>query len=164
MRTVIHGARLSAAKDAETIDPKFNQIQHTKRRVYLVSLSRNWNFNQAALAADIDRVTGWLWRTDLEDKAFQTALQQAAEIFIERAEVELWRRGIDGVEKPVYQGGRLVGTVREYDTTAAIFMMKGAKPEKYRERFEHTGAGGVPLFALPLACRVDLGNLPKEDA
>jgi hypothetical protein len=36
---------------------------------------------------------------------------------------------------------------REYDTTAAIFWLKGALPEKYRDRYEHrhSGPAGGPI-------------------
>lgn len=119
-----------------------------KKRAYLVALSRSWNFAQAALAAGVDRGTGYNWRQNVPpDPAFMTALTEANNLFVERAEAEMWRRGIDGVEKPVYQQGRMVGTVREFDTTAAIFMLKGAKPDKYRDRFglEHSGPNGGPM-------------------
>lgn len=49
-------------------------------------------------------------------------------------EAEAWRRGKTGVLKPVYQGGKKVGSVREYSDTLLIFMLKGTRPEKYRDR------------------------------
>jgi hypothetical protein len=158
---------LSVPLDDRASDPRFGEIRHPKKRAYLVALSHQWNFSRAALTAGVDRDTGLAWRRDktargrpMQDVKFQAALVRAGEMFVERAEAEMWRRGIEGVEKPVYQGGRMVGTVREYDTTAAIFMLKGAKPEKYRERMEHTGAGGGPvqLQAVPW----DLSKLSDE--
>lgn len=35
--------------------------------------------------------------------------------------------------------------VREYSDTLAIFLLKAHKPEKYRERHEHTGPNGGPI-------------------
>lgn len=134
----VRGASLSAPKDDE-LAPQFTEIRHPHKRAYLIALATRWDFGAAADAAGIDRSTGYLWRKDLRDTAFQAALTRAADLFVERAEAALWRRGIDGVERPVYQAGRLVGTVREFDTPAAIFMLKGARPEKYRDRFEHSG-------------------------
>jgi hypothetical protein len=57
----------------------------------------------------------------------------------------LWERGVKGILRPVYQGGRKVGSVREYSDAAAIFLLKGRAPAKYRERFEHTGKDGGPM-------------------
>ena len=96
------------------------------------------------------------WRRNKNDGTFQVALERAKTLFIERAEAEMWRLFF-GYEKPVYQNGRLVGTLPEHDTVAGIFMLKGACPEKYRERFEHTGAGGGPIRH-----DVDLSRLPLE--
>jgi hypothetical protein len=40
-----------------------------------------------------------------------------------------------------------VGAVREFDTTAAIFILKARRPKVYRDnaRIEHTGPGGGPV-------------------
>ena len=51
-------------------------------------------------------------------------------------EPEAIRRAVEGVEKPVYQGGELVGYVREYSDTLLIFLLKGGKPHKYRENIK----------------------------
>jgi hypothetical protein len=63
----------------------------------------------------------------------------------DQLEQEARRRAHDGVRKPVYQGGKRVGYIQEYSDTLLIFLLKGLRPEKYRERFEHSGAGGGPL-------------------
>ncbi len=64
--------------------------------------------------------------------AFATAREEAAD----RLEREAIRRAVDGAEKPVYQAGKLVGTIREYSDTLLIFTLKGLRPEKYRERYD----------------------------
>ncbi len=56
-------------------------------------------------------------------------------------EDEAVRRAKDGVEEPVYQGGKLVGHVQKYSDTLLIFLLKGAKPEKFRERSQHEFSG-----------------------
>ena len=63
-------------------------------------------------------------------------------------EDEAIRRAKDGVrEKPVYQGGKLVGHVQEYSDTLLIFLLKGARPEKYRDRVQQelSGPGGQTI-------------------
>ena len=47
---------------------------------------------------------------------------------------ELMRRACEGVLRPIFQGGKLVGSVRERSDTLLIFGLKGAKPEKYADR------------------------------
>ena len=61
-----------------------------------------------------------------------TALDEAADVL----EKEMWRRAVKGTRKPVYQGGALVGHVQEYSDTLLIFALKGARPEKFRERVD----------------------------
>jgi hypothetical protein len=49
-----------------------------------------------------------------------------------RLEDEAVRRAYEGVERPVFQGGKQVGVVREYSDTLLIFLLKALRPEKYR--------------------------------
>ncbi len=60
------------------------------------------------------------------------ALREACDIL----EGEAWRRAVQGVERPIHYQGAQVDTIREYSDTLLIFLLKGARPEKYRERFE----------------------------
>ncbi len=46
---------------------------------------------------------------------------------------EARRRAVEGVLKPVYYKGKLVGFIREYSDTLLMFLMKAAMPEKYRD-------------------------------
>lgn len=57
------------------------------------------------------------------------------------------RRAREGVDEPVFYQGDECGSVRKYSDTLAIFLLKGAMPEKYREntRMELTGANGGPV-------------------
>ena len=57
------------------------------------------------------------------------------------------RRAVEGVEEPVgWYKGEAGGVVRKYSDTLLIFLLKGRKPEMYRERYEHSGPGGRPVF------------------
>ena len=145
-RAVIRGTRFVAdVEDAEV--SLFAEITHRKKRAYLEALSTTPSMDDAARLAGVSRKTGYNYRADLEDKPFQAALDVALRMGVQRAEAEGWRRGVIGWEEPVYQGGRLVGTKLVKSDTMLIFMLKGAAPEKYRERFEHMGKDGAPLFA-----------------
>lgn len=72
----------------------------------------------------------WL-RTDFE---YAEAYYNARELIVDQLESEAIRRAKDGVERPVYQGGELVGTVTEYSDSLLMFLLKGMRPDKYRER------------------------------
>ena len=45
-------------------------------------------------------------------------------------EREAWRRGAEGVSRPVYQQGREVGVIQEYSDALLIHMLKAHRPEK----------------------------------
>jgi hypothetical protein len=50
---------------------------------------------------------------------------------------------VEGVEKPVYQGGVMVGTVTEYSDTLLGLMLRGKRPKVYNTaRHEHAGKDG----------------------
>lgn len=92
-----------------------------------------------------------------QDEAFAIAWADVEEETTEAMEAEAYRRGTLGVEKPIYQGGALVGYVQEFSDTLLIFMLKARRPDKYREnvKVEH---GGAITHRLP----VDLRKLTDE--
>ena len=116
-----------------------------KRVVLLTEYAGTGSLRLACEKAGVHRSTHWSWiKADATYAAdFADAREQAAE----RLEEEARRRAHDGVERPVYQGGHMVGTIREFSDLLLIFLLKGAKPETYRERhhLEHTGRAGGPI-------------------
>ncbi len=106
--------------------------QPVKQANFLKALAGVGNITKAAEIAGVDRTAHYRW---LDDPEYAERFEKAKEQAIEVMEAEAWRRGIDGVEEPVYQGGKLVGVVRKYSDVLLIFQLKAAKPEKYRDRF-----------------------------
>ena len=91
-----------------------------------------------------------LYERKQADLDFARAWEDAVEVGIETMEQEAFRRATLGVDKPVYQGGKKVGSVREFSDTLLIFLLKARRPEIYRERLSHevTGKGGTPLIPV----------------
>lgn len=110
------------------------------------------NVTDSARAAGVSRSTVYEWRA--EDDSFASAWDAALDEAADAMEREAWRRAIEGVDEPVFgaignnQGSGEIGTVRKYSDTLLIFLMKGARPEKYRDRHEVTGKDGAPLFKV----------------
>ena len=117
----------------------------TKKERFLRALAQKGTVTAAAKAAAISRQHVYKWRES--DPVFAKAWDEALDEAVDHMEAEARRRAVDGVLKPVYQGGQRVGTIREYSDTLLIFLLKGAKPEKYRERSSHelTGKDGGPI-------------------
>ena len=127
-----------AAAIAQQFTPK-------KRARFLTALTETGNVRKAAKTIRCSTRTLYTYRH--RDPAFAQDWERAlAEAMDTVLEPEAMRRAVDGVVKPVYQGGKRVGTVREYSDTLLIFLLKGGKPAKYRERHEVTGQAGGPML------------------
>lgn len=113
---------------------------------FLESLRLTGNVSEACRAADLGcRDTAYkLYRGDPE---FARLWDEAVDEAMDRLEEEARRRAVDGTRRPVFYKGVQVGAVREYSDLLLIFLLKGGRPEKYRERaaVEHTGRKGGPL-------------------
>ncbi len=120
-----------------------NEEHPEAKQAFLAALRATYSVQHAAAAASIHRATAYRWRA--ADEAFADAWDQALEGCKDRLEQSLFQRAVDGVEEPVFYKGKQCGSVRRYSDAAAIFLLKGGRPEKYRERAELTGPGGGPL-------------------
>jgi hypothetical protein len=108
---------------------------------------------------DIGRVAAYEWRDT--DPSFAAAWDKAKDQGIEALEDEAMRRAFDGVDKPIVHLGHVTGTMKEYSDTLAIFLLKGARPEKYRDnvRSELVGDGGGPVMVNDAARASRVGVL-----
>lgn len=97
----------------------------------------------AAEHAKVSRRVHYQWLD--ADTRYAAAFAAAQLEANDRLEGEARRRAVSGVEEPVWFQGKIVGTVRKHSDTLLIFLMKGAMPDKYRDRHELTGAGGGPI-------------------
>lgn len=93
---------------------------------------------KAAEAAHITRFAHYRRMTKSAEyrKAFETAKEQAGELLEEQA-IE---RATEGELRPVFFKGKPVGAIREKSDVLLMFLLRGAKPHVYRERFmKHEG-------------------------
>ena len=111
-----------------------DKIRHPKKRAFLVAYSEGGNITQAARAASIDRTTYYVWLE--RDEEFAICAKHAWLDAGDVLEQEAYRRAVTGVDKPVFYAGEQVATIKEYSDVLLIFLLKGAKPEKYRERID----------------------------
>lgn len=126
-----------------------------KQAQFLAAYAECGNVTHAAKVAGVHRDMHYTWSKNEEYKAkFKDAHEQACDTL----EKEARRRAVDGYVEPVYgSGGQGVGTVqvgsiRKYSDLLLIFLLKGARPDKYRENskvqvegnLNHTG--NVQIF------------------
>lgn len=130
----------------------------TTRARFLNTLSATANVSKAIDAVKAERTAIYAWRN--EDEQFAKDWDAALDLGTDALEDEAIRRGHEGVDKPVYQGGKLVGVVREYSDSLLTTMLKARRPEKFKDRSatELTGRNGGPIVH-----QHDLSGLTDEE-
>jgi hypothetical protein len=103
------------------------------------------------------RVAGYkdssaLFKFKRESAEFAAAWADAEEASREIAADELFRRGVEGVDKAVYYKGEVVGWDKEYDTQALVFWLKGNYRQKFGDSVQVSGviSHSIGVAILPL--------------
>jgi hypothetical protein len=116
------------------------------RKRFLEAYAKCGVIGEAARRAKVHRNSHYLWMDDPDyQREFEAANEQATDLLVEEAR----RRAHDGWTEPViYQGeyqykldklGRRTNvpvTVRKFDSTLLMFLIKARKPEIYRETWK----------------------------
>ena len=120
----------------------------TKKR-FLESLKEYPNVSAAIRKCRLERTTMYKWRK--EDPVFAAEWAEALDEGMEVLEDEAVRRADKGWLEPVFFQGKKCGSIRKYSDTLTIFLLKGTKPNKYRERSEvkHTGGVKAGVMMIP---------------
>src|SRR5947209_17637730 len=119
-----------------------------RQRAFLAAFSECGTIKEAARCADISRQSHYDWLRSSSDYA--VAFAEAENEAGEALEAEARRRAVEGFVEPVVYQGKLcyeideatgekkpIG-IRKFSDTLLIFLMKGAIPEKYKDRVEST--------------------------
>ena len=123
-------------------------------RGFLRALSTTGNVTAACRAAKVPRCSAYKHRE--EDPEFAAAWDEALDEAADRLEEEARRRAVEGVlQKKFTKGGEPIidpetgeqYVEHVYSDTLLTLLLKAHRPEKFRERFEHTGKDGEPLAA-----------------
>lgn len=106
----------------------------------------------ACQRASVGRTTHYAWLEN--DPDYARLFGEARESVADSLEQEAIRRARKGWLEPVFYQGRACGAVKKFSDTLLIFMLKALRPEKYRERYEHSGPGGAPIQIQPVTARL----------
>lgn len=122
------------------------------KKQFLAAFRKCGNITAAAEKAGLaDRRQHYRWLKS--DPRYRAAFAEVEAEAVDALELEARRRAQIGWDEPVYQGGKQVGSIRRYSDTLLIFLLKGARPEKYRERHEHQHDVTESLADLIIASR-----------
>ena len=110
-----------------------NSTQQLKK-AFLKIYPEAFTISEACRRIGIERSTVWRWK---DDKEFQEEFEKAKTGAVELLEQEARRRGFEGwlessfhvVDKELVES-----PVRRFSDTLLIFLLKGAAPDKYRDR------------------------------
>ena len=102
-----------------------DKIRHPKKAAMLAAIAKTGNISASARAAEIDRSTHYEWLH--ADPDYAAAVDQALEDAIDVLEAVARKRAIVGSD------------------VLLIFLLKGARPERYRERYQVEHAGKVAV-------------------
>ena len=122
---------------------KRHEFTEEKREVFINALREGYTVVGAAKLAKANRQSFYDFKN--ENEAFAGKWDVAYEEGTDLLEAEAHRRGVEGVSKPVYQGGKLVGHVQEYSDTLLIFTLKARRPGKYRDNIDVKHSGSIDL-------------------
>lgn len=100
-----------------------------RRAHFLEILRRTANVSRAAREAGIASST--LYGQRARSPGFARAWDAAMAEALDTLEEVLIARARDGVEKPVFYGGEVKGTVRVYSDQLAMFLLRARRPEIY---------------------------------
>jgi hypothetical protein len=147
------------------LTPRSPESEHKRspqlEEAFLDGLRGGWSVSKSAWAAGIHERSVRRWKaasiaskqqsdSSLDD--FAQRWEDAYETGVDRLEDAAICRAVRGVEKPVYQGGVLVGSVTEYSDALLGLMLRGKRPKIYNTgRHAHTGkAGGAISMSLQI--------------
>jgi hypothetical protein len=123
---------------------EINEKRHSKKEAFLAAYSKMANITYAAKASNVFRASHYRWmQTDPDYKQkFYEAHEEACDLL----EAEATRRAVQGIEEPIYYQGVECGKIKKYSDTLLIFLLKAARPEKFKDRHEVGGVGGGPIL------------------
>lgn len=97
----------------------------TREALFFDIVRRTGNISAAARAAKLSRSAVYDRRR--QDADFRCELEGVLDEVTDDLEAELRRRAVEGVEKPVYYGGKPCGTVHTYSDNLGMFLLKGRR-------------------------------------
>lgn len=131
---------------------------HTRTRArdrqkvrFVRRLAETGNVAASCRRVRVTRSVAYEWRE--ADPAFAKLWDEALEIATDALEAEARRRAVQGWKEPVFHQGKRVGAIRKYSDRMLEILLKGHRPDKFRERVDMKHSGRLTLEQLVEASR-----------
>jgi hypothetical protein len=115
------------------------------QEAFLASYNQGHSITKSCKAAGVSRETLYTWKE--HDEPFMLRFNQAKEEGDDVIRDEIYRRGVEGWEEPVYQLKVRVGTVRRYSDQLLERLAKARMPE-YRDKQQVEISGQLDINVL----------------
>jgi len=132
------------------------------KEVFVGALRRTLS---VARAADVALISYQMAaRHRLKDPAFAKAWNDAVEAGCDDIEEALKKRAVRGYLKPIYWRGKRIGFERKFDTTAAMFLLRGRRKKVFGDAksIVTINHGGTSLTAEAMNDKKLEGMSPEE--
>lgn len=100
-----------------------------KKKAFLKALRDTGIVTAAAEKVKVSRSSAYQLRKS--DPVFRQGWDDAVQAALDVLEAELRRRAVEGVEQPVYFGGKECGRIRTYNDTLGMFLLRAGRGEVY---------------------------------
>lgn len=123
-------------------------VTPARRETFLRTLARTGSFAAAARAASPSCRTGkgatsTFRALERRDAEFAEQVAEAEAEATGKLEKTAFSRAVEGVRKPVFQNGQLVGHVREHSDNLLLRLLEARDPEKYSRKSDVNLRGQV---------------------
>lgn len=118
-----------------------------KQRAFLAAYAESGNISKAARDAKVNPKTHFFWK---DNPVYLEAFEAAHDVACDTLEYEARRRAIEGVMKPIFHRGKVVGEVLEYSDALLMFLLRAERRQKFNPTKDAAGEGTL-LVALPKA-------------
>lgn len=132
------------------------KVAPTWEKAFLSALAEVGVVRYACKAAGVD--SGLVYAKRKADETFAASWAEALENASDSLEEEAVRRAKDGIVEIVVGKNGEIHENRKYSDTLLIFLLKGARPEKYRERFDTKLSGSLDVTSIVEAAHATLGG------
>jgi hypothetical protein len=120
--------------------------QPERQRRFLAAFSACGSVVRASRSAKTHRQTHYFWLAT--DPSYPSRFRQAEMQAARTLEDEAVRRAHEGLRKPVWYKGKIVGYETEYSDTLLLAVLKANNPDKFRDRIEQINIQDIDLDKL----------------